>query len=592
MTGKRNLTSDGDQQANDASSGSGAEQATLISDPKARLTEIEHSFQAQTSKDGFLKAKRDVDKALKENKIILNNRFVLENTIGAGGMGTVYRAQDLRKVEASDTNPHVAIKVLSGNFKEHPDAFIALQREASRSSRLSHPNIVTVYDFDRDDETIYMTMELLEGDDLYSLLTQHEQTGLPKTQAMNIIRDLCAALSFAHGKGIIHCDLKPANIFVTDEGAKVLDFGIARLAMQNQDHFDAGKMGALTPGYASFEMFNKEDPDPSDDVFAAATIAYELLSGRHPYQGKAAHTAVALGLKPKPIDGLSKKEWRALEKALQLKKQERTQSIDEFVKELTGKRKFSKFNLVASVIVLIAAGVLYFTLGGDNQLKRKIEETLTSAQQCLQQQQYQCSINNANVILKIEPQHEAANAILKAAQHKLLELQVSDLIVKANGCLTQNDFSCSLTHIEQALTLNPNHEDVLALRKQVVSRWEHQEQQYQQLINKARTCYNAKQYLCALESAEQALAIKPDDKQALAIRQDANFAEKQTQESLLKAKSIVSEGQACFNKFDYSCAIAKAEAALAFVSEYPPAIKLKRDAQQAIEQAKKGITIE
>ncbi len=592
MTGKNNLSSETNQQDIDASSESGVAQATLISDPKARLTQFEQNLQAQTSKDGFLKAKRDVDKALRENKIILNNRFVLENSIGSGGMGTVFRAQDLRKVEASDTNPHVAIKVLNGNFKEHPDAFIALQREASRSSRLSHPNIVTVYDFDRDDETIYMTMELLEGEDLYSLITRHEKTGLPKTQAMHIVHDICAALSFAHAKGIIHCDLKPANIFVTEEGAKVLDFGIARLAMQNQDNFDAGKMGALTPGYASFEMFNKEDPDPSDDVFAAATIAYELLSGEHPYGGKSAHSAVALGLKPKPIDGLSNKEWRALEKALQLKKENRTQSIDEFVKELTGKRKFSTFNLVASTFVLVAAGVLYFTLGNENQLKRKIEETLSSAEQCLQQKQYQCSINNANVILKIEPQHQAANAFLTAARLKLTEQQINSWLNKAETCFGQNDFSCSLEQIDQILAIKADHKDATDLRKQVIATWEQQEQSYQELVTKAQDCYATKQFRCAIKSAEQALTIKPDDKQALAIQQDASFSEKQTQEALVKAKNIVNEGQACFKKYDYSCAIAKAEAALAFVSEYPPAIKLKRDAQQAIEQAKKGITIE
>jgi tetratricopeptide (TPR) repeat protein len=449
-----------------------------------------------------------------------------------------------------------------------------------------------VYDFDRDDQTIYMTMELLEGDDLYSLLLRHEKTGLPKPEAMNIIRDICAALSFAHAKGIIHCDLKPANIFVTEEGAKVLDFGIARLAMQNQDHFDAGKFNALTPGYASYEMFNQEDPHPSDDVFAAATIAYELLSGEHPYGGKSAHSALALGMKPKPIDGLTKREWRALENALQLKRADRTQTIDEFIKQLTGKRRFSSFNLIASLVILAAAAVLYFAFEGEDSLKQKIAETLTSAEQCLQQQQYQCAINNANVILKIDPQHQAANAILVAAKHKLVEQQTKALMQQAQTCFQQNDYPCSLAQLDKVLALNDKHVEAVALREQVMLAQQQQQQIFEQQMAAARRCLTEQDFQCAQQAVGRALQIMPDDKQAIALQQDVVFAEKQRQESLAKAKSIVLEGELCFKQFDYSCAIAKAEAALAFVAEYPPAIKLKRDAQQAIEKAKKAITIE
>ena len=134
----------------------------LSNSQQKALTEIDTSFQSHPTEQGFVDAKRDADKALADNEIILNHRFVLKQTLGSGGMGTVYKAQDLRKVEARDNNPYVATKILNSDFKNHPDAFIALQREASRSHLLSHPNIVTVHDFDRDGNTIYMTMELLK----------------------------------------------------------------------------------------------------------------------------------------------------------------------------------------------------------------------------------------------------------------------------------------------------------------------------------------------------------------------------------------------------------------------------------------------
>ena len=94
---------------------------------------------------------------------ILKQRFILDEKLGSGGMGTVYRAKDLRKVEAQDRQPYVAIKVLNNDFRAHPDAFIALQREASKSQGIAHPNIVSIFDFNKDGDVPYMTMELFAG---------------------------------------------------------------------------------------------------------------------------------------------------------------------------------------------------------------------------------------------------------------------------------------------------------------------------------------------------------------------------------------------------------------------------------------------
>ena len=160
---------------------------------------------------------------------VLKNRFILERVLGAGGMGVVYRAKDLLKVEAKDRDPYVAIKVLGEEFKSHPEAFIALQRESRKTQRIAHPNIVNVYDFDKDGDTVFMTMEYLEGTPLDKLIKKYRSTGLPVADSMQILEGICAALAYAHGQNIIHSDLKPGNIFVTNQNlAKVFDFGIAR----------------------------------------------------------------------------------------------------------------------------------------------------------------------------------------------------------------------------------------------------------------------------------------------------------------------------------------------------------------------------
>ena len=131
--------------------------------PDASVTG-EHSISRGTEYSGRGRAgEADTPKILKQ-------RFVLEDRVGSGGMGSVFRARDLRKVEARDNNPHVAVKVLNNDFRQHPEAFIALEREASKSQSLRHSNIVSIFDFDKDGDIPFITMELLEGHELAELL--------------------------------------------------------------------------------------------------------------------------------------------------------------------------------------------------------------------------------------------------------------------------------------------------------------------------------------------------------------------------------------------------------------------------------------
>jgi len=269
---------------------------------------------------------------------LLKNRFVLEEKIGSGGMGDVYKALDLRAQENNERNPYQAIKLLNENFSRHKDALQALQREASKTRGIPHKNIMGVYDFDREGDTVYMSMELLTGMPLDDYLKEHPE-GVSVDDAWNIIDGICQGLSRAHGAGIIHSDFKPGNIFYTEEKiAKVFDFGIAR-AVSNPDElvgdgektlFDAATLGALTPTYASYEMLKGMEPSKSDDVYAIALVAYELFTGKHPYDRVPADKADERGMEPERIPFLKRRHWKALKKGLQLKGEDRTQTVDEF----------------------------------------------------------------------------------------------------------------------------------------------------------------------------------------------------------------------------------------------------------------------
>jgi len=244
----------------------------------------------------------------------LNGRFVLEECLGVGGMGTVFKALDLRKLEASDRRPYVAIKVLNLQFRGNPKSLIALQREARKAQTLAHRNIVTVYDFDRDGSVVYLTMEYLSGQPLSRILRNPNFKGMPFAEVVPIFRGMANALAYAHERGFVHCDFKPANVFLTDTAeVKVIDFGIARVFQRPEEEteatiFDPGSLGALTPAYASPEMLEHREPDPRDDVYALGCITYELLTGKHPFDRVPATQARSAGMKPQRPEDLGGKQ--------------------------------------------------------------------------------------------------------------------------------------------------------------------------------------------------------------------------------------------------------------------------------------------
>ena len=285
---------------------------------------------------------------------VLKNRYDLLEKIGIGGMGTVYKALDRRDVEAGNSN-FIAIKVLNDEFKSDPELLKALHSEARKTQSLAHPNILTVYDFDRDEQTVFMTMEYMQGATLDKVIKGHPQ-GLKKGDVRVILKQICSALSFAHHRGIIHSDFKPANVFLDiNNHVKVLDFGIARLQnFSRVGHFDAGVLGGVTPAYASLEMLEGAAPDPRDDIYALACVAYELFTGSHPFNRERINVCIKKNLKPKRSASLNTSEWKALINALSFDRKNRTPSVESFQQELEGKPKSAKpiyFGIAGAMLI-------------------------------------------------------------------------------------------------------------------------------------------------------------------------------------------------------------------------------------------------
>jgi len=370
---------------------------------------------------------------------VIKERFVLEEQIGRGGMGTVFKARDLRKEEAQDRNPYVAIKILNEEFKRHPQSLQALQREARKAQKLAHPNIVTVYDFDRDAANVYMVMELLEGESLDRVIKRVEGVGLGSKEALRITRDLCKAMSYAHEQGIVHADFKPANAFRTKDGVvKVFDFGIARaVKLGDQDGgsaatlFDPGTLGALTPAYASTEVIEGSDPDARDDVYAIACVVYELLTGRHPYNRMAPNQARAANVLLTPAPEISRRQWRVLQRSLEAPREQRPASATKFLEELFPLRSSPTIYVGA-----VAAGVAVLILAimiAVNQFAKYRASSLTDVLATAAAEEVEAELANLQELAPEERAAVLSNNAARAGLIRFFEGRINDAVDGSKG---------------------------------------------------------------------------------------------------------------------------------------------------------------
>jgi serine/threonine-protein kinase len=199
-------------------------------------------------------------------------RYQIIERIGRGAMGVVYRAHD------SAMGRDVALKVLTADLEDDPDIRVRFHREAEAAARLSHPNIITIFDVGEDGDRFFMVMELLRGATLREFLKQNDAA---LSHKIDLMIQLCAGLGSAHNASIYHRDIKPGNIFVRGDGIlKILDFGVARLASSSMT---AAGFIVGTPDYMSPEQARGENIDARSDIFSLGGVFYFMVTGRKPF---------------------------------------------------------------------------------------------------------------------------------------------------------------------------------------------------------------------------------------------------------------------------------------------------------------------
>ena len=209
--------------------------------------------------------------------VILNQRYRLEERLGAGGMAMVYRARD------QTLERDVAVKILREKFSQDPAFRERFRHEAKAAANLSHPNIVTVHDFGFDEGRLFIVMEYIPGIDLKTILLQRGKFAVK--ESLKLMIQACAGVGYAHRAGLVHCDIKSQNFILTsDNRLKVTDFGIARaLASISPDEKTDVVWGS--PQYFSPEQASGYPPSPASDVYSLGIIMYEMLTGQLPFSG-------------------------------------------------------------------------------------------------------------------------------------------------------------------------------------------------------------------------------------------------------------------------------------------------------------------
>ena len=422
-------------------------------------------------------------------------KYQVEKVLGRGGMGTVYQARD------PVIHRTVALKTMTPGLADTPELKARFLREAQAAGGLRHHNIVIVYDLGEDRGQPYIAMELIEGQDLEKII--QARTPLPVEWKIDVLRQVCEGLAYAHRAGIVHRDVKPANIRVTPEGeVKIMDFGIAHLSSSTMTK---GGLVLGTVHYMAPEQVDGQPVDQRADIFSVGAIAYELLAYRRPFEADSltqvmfhiVRTEPDLAALPRTdySPGLEAIVARALAKPLA----ERYQTLEEMRDDLERLVRETAARLLAA--------------------QKDTEELVTAIARARADGQLQKALTVCRRLLQIDPDHAAGRQHYREIEEAIRAQEVEQLSGMALGYAADGDLDLAAKIASKVQRLAPD-----SARYRDLATYLHEETTRRSLA--ALVAAAQEQIVLgnldeARAAAEEVLAVQPDHAVAREIRDRA-----------------------------------------------------------------------
>lgn len=485
-------------------------------------------------------------------------KYDVLDILGRGGMGVVYRARDAR------IGRNVAIKTLTEGFSGNAEMLKRFYQEAGHTGNLRHPNIVIIYDFGDENGLPYIVMEYLDGDPLDRLI--REKVPLHLSAKLEIIEQVCSALSYAHAQGMIHRDVKPANIIVQQDGlAKLLDFGIART---DEDQVDGGmtRTGTLvgTPAYMAPERLEGSPLDGRSDIFSVGVVLYQLLTGRLPFDAEY----------PAILSQILQQDPPPLSQHMSVYPVQLDLVIERSLAKKAADRYSSAGDMAADLNAIGA------------QLKsHRVSELLVEARSAANNGDYPEAKQLIRQILRIDSHHVEAKK-LNAAVIESLRLQetrrrVEQLIHVVEEAIEVRNWDHAVTICREGLNLEEENPKLAALMAKASAGQERKEQ-VRKLLREAEAARAAGNFDSATKSARAASELEPSDSKILAI---CSVLAREAEEQQRRAQ--IRELLACVRERLAAHSLEEASKTLTQAEELEPAnpeiLNLKDEIQAAIE---------
>ncbi len=486
-------------------------------------------------------------------------KYEIVGVLGQGGMGVVYRARDPR------IGRDVAIKTLTEGFSGESDMLKRFYQEAGHTGNLRHPNIVTVYDFGDENGLPYIVMEFLDGQPLDKTIRDREPLHL--SAKLDIIEQVCAALGYAHLQGMIHRDVKPANVIVQRDGlVKLLDFGIARTGQQTADK-NMTRTGTLvgTPAYMAPERLRGDPFDGRSDIFSAGVMLYQLLTGALPFDAEY----------PAILHQILQEDPPPLGKYLS----SYPHPLDQVIARALAKDPMERY---------AHAGDMAADLNGVGaQLKaQRVTELLTEAQAAVDGEDYVHAKGLLTQVLRLDSQNAEAKRLMATVTHSLnqqkIRSRIEQLRKSAAEAMQARSWDQAIAMCTEALQLDAADSDVAGLLARANTGKQTREQ-IQQLMRDAESARHAGKYDSARELAGRAFGLDPNDTRILAI---CKVLEQEAEEARRKAhvRKLLQSSEECLAAFRLS----EAATALAEVESLAPSdpelLRLKDELAEAFRQ--------